>query len=162
MTTHRRPTTDLCDAHPARVHAAEPVFRDFGGRVAFAGPIATLKVFEDNALVRSALETPGNGRVLVVDGGGSKRSALVGGNLGQLAVQNGWEGIVVFGCVRDTAELAAADVAVKALAAHPMKSAKRGAGEKDVAVTFAGVTFEPGAWVYGDADGVIVADGPLP
>ena len=159
--SHRRPTTDLCDAYPTRVRAAEPVFRDFGGRSAFAGPIVTLKVFADNALVRSALETPGNGRVLVIDGGGSTRSALVGGNLAKLAVQNGWEGIVVFGCIRDTAEIAACDLAVKALAAHPMKSAKNGHGDRDVAVTFAGVSFEPGAWIYGDADGLIVADGPL-
>ena len=161
MSSGRKPTTDLCYAHPQAVRVAEPIFRDFGGRVAFAGPISTLKVFEDNALVRAALEEPGNGRVLVVDGAGSKRTALVGGNLAQLAVKNGWDGILVFGCIRDSAEIAAADVGVKALAAHPVKSAKKGAGERDVPVTFAGVTFAPGQWLYADGDGVITAEGPL-
>ena len=140
---------------------AAPLFRDFGGRDAFAGPISTLKVFEDNALVRSALEEPGQGRVLVVDGGGSLRTALVGGNLAVLAAKNGWDGVLVYGCIRDSAEIAVVDVGVKALAAMPLKSAKRGWGERDVPVTFAGVTFQPGAWLYADRDGVIVADGEL-
>jgi regulator of ribonuclease activity A len=160
MTT-RRPTTDLCDAHPTKVQVAAPLFRDFGGRVAFAGPISTLKVFEDNALVRSALEEPGQGRVLVVDGGGSLRTALVGGNLGQLGAKNGWEGILVYGCIRDSAEIAAVDLGVKALATIPLKSAKKGWGERDVPVIFAGLTFKPGAWLYADGDGVIIADAPL-
>lgn len=160
MTT-RRPTTDLCDAHPTKVQVAAPLFRDFGGRVAFAGPITTLKVFEDNALVRSALEEPGQGRVLVVDGGGSLRTALVGGNLGQLGAKNGWEGILVYGCIRDSAEIAAVDLGVKALATIPLKSAKKGWGERDVPVIFAGLTFMPGAWLYADGDGVIIADAPL-
>ena len=160
MTT-RRPTTDLCDAHPAKVQVAAPLFRDFGGRAAFTGPITTLKVFEDNALVRSALEEPGQGRVLVIDGGGSLRTALVGGNLAQLGAKNGWEGILVFGCIRDSAEIAATDLGVKALAAIPLKSAKKGWGERDVPVTFAGLTFKPGAWLYADGDGVIIADAAL-
>jgi regulator of ribonuclease activity A len=154
----RKPITDLCDAHPTLVRVAEPIFRDFGGRLAFAGPLSTLKVFEDNALVRAALEEPGHGRVLVVDGAGSTRTALVGGNLAVLAVKNGWDGILVYSCIRDTAEIGAADVGVKALAAYPMKSAKKGAGERDVPVTFAGVTFTPGQWLYADGDGVIVAE----
>ncbi|MBS0584630.1 MAG: ribonuclease E activity regulator RraA [Proteobacteria bacterium] len=151
-------TTDLADAHPdAQVCA--PVFRDYGGRHAFHGPIATLKVFEDNALVRATLETPGAGRVLVVDGGGSLRCALVGGMLGELAVRNGWAGIVVNGCVRDTAELEAQDVGVKALAAHPRKSEKGlHAGHADRVVEFAGVRFRPGAWLYADVDGIVVAE----
>lgn len=150
-------TTDLSDAHPDLVEHCEPIFRDFGGRRAFSGPIATLKTFEDNPKVRQALETPGNGRVLIVDGGGSLRCALVGGNLAALAVQNGWAGIVVYGCVRDTAELAAAQVGVKALAAHPKRSERRGLGDYDVVLRFAGVTFRPGEWLYADEDGIIVS-----
>ncbi|MGZ3451309.1 MAG: ribonuclease E activity regulator RraA [Polyangiales bacterium] len=153
-------TTDLSDAH-SDVQIAEPLFRDFGGERAFFGPIATLKLFEDNALVREALESQGEGRVLVVDGAGSLRCALVGGNLAALAEKNGWSGIVVFGAVRDTRELATAKVGVKALAPHPKKSIKKGAGERDVPVTFAGVTFNPGAWLYADEDGIIVSESRL-
>jgi regulator of ribonuclease activity A len=150
-------TTDLSDAHP-EVQACEPLFRDFGGRTAFYGPIKTLKAFEDNSLVRKLLEQPGEGRVLVVDGGGSKRCALVGGKLGELAVKNGWAGIVVYGCVRDTAELATHAVGVKALAAQPRKSEKRGLGQEDSPLMFAGATFRPGFWLYADADGMIVSE----
>ena len=154
-------TPDLCDEFGAEVRVAEPLFRDFGGVERFAGPIATLRVFEDNALVRQALEMPGEGRVLVVDGGGSLRSALVGGNLAALARDNGWSGLVVFGCVRDAAELASTPVGVKALHAVPRRSAKAGAGERGVPVAFAGVTFTPGAWLYADRDGIVVADRKL-
>jgi len=154
-------TTDLSDAHPD-AQVCEPIFSDFGGRHAFFGPIRTLKIFEDNALVRSTLETPGHGSVLVVDGGASRRCALVGGNLGVLAEKNGWAGIVVNGCVRDTAELGAQAVGIKALAAHPRKSEKGlHSGHVDRAVEFAGVRFVPGAWLYADADGVIVAPAPI-
>ena len=150
-------TTDICDAHPD-VQVCAPVFRDFGGVSAFHGPIATLKVFEDNALVRTMLEQPGGGRVLVIDGGGSLRCALVGGNLGGLAFEHGWAGILVHGCVRDSAELAAQAIGIKALAAHPRKS-EQGLhlGHADRVVEFAGVRFAPGAWLYADADGVLVA-----
>jgi regulator of ribonuclease activity A len=151
-------TTDLSDACP-QAQVCEPGFGDFGGRAAFFGPIRTLKIFEDNALVRSLLEQPGNGCVLVVDGGGSRRCALVGGNLGVLAVKNGWAGIVVNGCVRDSAELAAQPLGIKALAIHPRKSEKGlHSGHIDRSVQFAGVTFVPGAWLYADADGIVVAD----
>ena len=136
---------------------AQPVFRDWGGAPSFVGPIATVRVFEDNALVRQSLETAGRGRVLVVDGGGSLRTALVGGNLAALAHRNGWSGIVVHGGVRDTAELAATPIGVKALGAVPRKSAKTGTGERDVPVAFAGITFTPGAYLYADRDGVVVA-----
>ncbi len=149
-------TTDLSDAHPDIQHG-EPVFRDFGGTLAFSGPIATLKTFEDNSKVRAALETAGNGRVLVVDGGGSLRCALFGGNLAELAAKNGWAGVVINGCVRDTGEIGAAQVGVKALAAHPKRSERRGLGDVDVAVSFAGVTFRPGEWLYADADGIVVS-----
>ena len=150
-------TTDLCDAHP-ELQVCEPVFSDFGGKLAFHGPIRTLKIFEDNALVRSTLETPGKGAVLVVDGGGSMRCALVGGNLGVLAVKNGWAGIVVNGCVRDSEELAGQAVGIKALAVHPRKSEKGlHSGHVDKVVEFGGVTFRPGAFLYADADGILVS-----
>jgi regulator of ribonuclease activity A len=149
-------TTDLCDAHPD-IQVAEPLLRHFGGAVQFAGPIRTLKIFEDNSLVRSTLETPGAGQVLVVDGGGSLRCALVGDQLGALAVQNGWAGIVVYGCVRDVAELAALPVGILALAGHPRRSAKRGDGQADLPVRFAGLYFTPGHYLYADADGLVVA-----
>lgn len=150
-------TTDLSDAH-ADAQIAEPLFRDFGGERAFFGPVVTLKIFEDNALVRELLESSGEGRVLVIDGAASLRCALVGGNLAALAEKNGWTGIVVNGAVRDTRELATAKVGIKALAAHPKKSVKKGAGERDVPVTFAGVTFRPGAWLYADEDGILVSE----
>jgi regulator of ribonuclease activity A len=154
-------TTDLCDTHADTVQIADPVFRDFGSRTAFHGSIATLKLFEDNSLVRAALEQPGSNRVLVIDGGGSLRCALVGDQLAALAQRNGWAGIVVFGCVRDTVALATIDIGIKALAAHPLRSVKRGQGERDVVVRFAGVTFRPGQYLYADADGLIVAEQAL-
>jgi regulator of ribonuclease activity A len=154
-------TADLCDEFGAQVQVAEPLFRDWGGSTSFAGPIETLRVFEDNALVRETLEMHGRGRVLVVDGGGSLRAALVGGKLAALAHQNGWSGIVVHGCVRDCAELAATPVGIKALNAVPRKSAKTGAGERGTPATFAGVTFVPGAHLYADRDGIVIADRDL-
>jgi regulator of ribonuclease activity A len=151
-------TPDLCDRFGDLLQVAEPCFRDFGGSVAFAGEIATLRVREDNALVRKTLETAGRGRVLIVDGAGSVRSALVGGNLAALAAGNGWRGIVVHGAVRDSAELGAAATGIKALALSPRKSGKSGAGERDVTVSFAGVTFTPGHYLWADADGIVVAE----
>lgn len=154
-------TTDLSDAHPD-AQVCDPLFRDFGGRKAFHGPIQTLKIFEDNALVRAALETPGQGQVLVVDAGGSMRCAVLGGNLGQLAVKNGWAGVVVNGCIRDAEEIGALPVGVKALATHPRKSEKGlHSAHKDRVVAFAGVTFRPGAWLYADVDGIVVSDQPI-
>ena len=154
-------TTDLSDAHP-EAQVCEPEFGDFGGNLAFHGAIKTLKVFEDNALVRATLETPGEGRVLVVDGGGSLRCALVGGNLGALGVKNGWAGIVVNGCIRDAEEINGQDLGVKALATHPRKSEKGlHSAQADKVVTFAGVTFKPGGWLYADADGIVVSDQPI-
>ncbi|NJN15877.1 MAG: ribonuclease E activity regulator RraA [Oscillochloris sp.] len=150
-------TTDLCDAHSETVQVAAPLLRSFGGAVQFSGPISTLKVFEDNSLVRSALEEPGNRRVLVVDGGGSLRCALVGDQIGELALRNGWAGVVVYGCVRDSDELAKLDLGVLALASNPLRSLKRGEGQRDLVVRFADVTFSPGHWLYADADGLITA-----
>jgi regulator of ribonuclease activity A len=154
-------TTDLSDAHPD-AQVCEPLFRDFGGSKAFFGPIKTLKIFEDNALVRATLETPGEGRVLVVDAGGSARCAVVGGNLGALAVKNRWAGLLVYGYVRDSQELGAQAVGIKALGLHPRKSEKGlHSAHADKVVSFAGVTFRPGAWLYADADGVVVAERKL-
>ena len=158
-------TCDLCDAHKAcsddSFRVLPPVFHDYGQRIKFAGAVSTLKCFEDNSLVRVALETPGQGRVLVVDGGGSLRRALVGGNLGALGVKNGWAGIVVNGCVRDSAELAACDLGVRALALMPWPPEKRNTGERDVAVQIQGVWVRPGDWLYADEDGIVVASEPL-
>jgi regulator of ribonuclease activity A len=154
-------TSDLCDEFPQVVHAAAPLFHDWGRVRSFAGMIETVKVFEDNTLVRQVLETPGRGRVLVVDGGGSVRCALVGGRLAALAQENGWRGIVVHGCVRDSAELADIPIGVKALHAVPMRSGKNGTGQRGIPVSFAGVTFAPGAHLYADRDGILVADRDL-
>ena len=151
-------TTDLSDAHP-EAQVCEPRFRDFGGKRAFHGAIKTLKIFEDNALLRATLETPGEGRVLVVDAGGSLRCAVLGGNLGALAVKNNWAGLVIYGCVRDTEELAGQAIGVKALASHPRKSDKGlHSAHADRAVSFAGVSFKPGAWLYADGDGIVVSE----
>ena len=155
-------TCDLCDAHEQKLSEGSlailpPMFKAFGKRVRFHGPARTLKVFEDNVLVRAALETPGEGSVLVVDGGASLRCALVGGNLGVLAQNNGWAGIIVNGCVRDSEELNQCDIGIRALAAHPRRSIRKGLGEKDLIVDVAGVMVRPGDWVYADADGVLIA-----
>ncbi|MCP1674709.1 regulator of ribonuclease activity A [Natronocella acetinitrilica] len=150
-------TTDLCDAHGDQVIALSPLFQDYGGKREWHGQIATVKVFEDNSLVRAALEEPGQGRVLVVDGGGSMRCALLGDQMADLALRNNWAGVLVYGCVRDAAELRDIAVGVKALNTHPQRSVKKGVGERDVPVTFSGVTFSAGQWLYADEDGVIVS-----
>jgi regulator of ribonuclease activity A len=150
-------TADLCDQRPDDVSVAEPLLPSFGGIAAFAGKISTVRVHEDNVLVRSALEEPGEGRVLVVDGRGSLRCALLGDQIAALAASNGWSGIVVHGCVRDARALGQIPVGIRALAANPRKSGKLGNGERDVPVTFAGVTFEPGHHLYADEDGVVVS-----
>lgn len=150
-------TTDLCDAHEDKVRVAAPIFRSFGGKTAFHGRIATLKLFEDNGLVRQTLDTPGEGRVLVIDGGGSLRRALLGDQLAMLAVKNGWAGIVIWGCIRDSAAIGAMDLGVLALATHPQKTVKKNLGEAEIPVSFAGIDFIPGAWLYADTDGLIVS-----
>jgi regulator of ribonuclease activity A len=149
-------TTDVCDAHPELVQVAEPVFRDFGRLPAFEGSVRTVKVHEDNKLVRQVLESAGNGSVLVVDGGGSLRCALLGDQLAKLAMDNGWAGIIIYGAVRDTVELATLSLGIKALAEHPRKSQKRGEGQTDIPVSFAGISFQPGSYVYADLDGLVV------
>lgn len=154
-------TTDLCDAHEGKVCVVAPMFRSYGGRKAFCGGVATLKLFEDNGLVRKTLESAGNGRVLVIDGGGSLRRALVGDQLAALGVKNGWSGIVAYGCIRDSRAIGAMDIGVLALATHPQKTLKKNEGDCDIPVVFGGVTFNPGDWLYADEDGVIVSDSAL-
>lgn len=150
-------TADLCDRHEDKLRVVEPMFASYGGKPAFHGPIATLKLFEDNSLVRKAVESPGEGRVLVIDGGGSLRRALVGDQLAALATRNGWAGLVVYGCIRDSRAIGEMDLGVLALDTHPMKTVKRNIGETDVTVTFGGVDFVPGHWLYADEDGVVVS-----
>lgn len=153
-------TPDLCDAHP-EVQVAEPLFRDFGGAAAFSGAIVTLRCPEDNSRVREQVEHAGTGKVLVIEAGGSLRHAMLGDMLAEKAVANGWSGVLVHGCVRDVEVLANLPLGIKALAAVPMKTEKRGLGEVDVPVRFAGVSFVPGQWLYADANGVIVAEHAL-
>ena len=155
-------TADLCDKHEedlraGRLRVLAPLLRSFGGRKSFFGEIATLKLFEDNSFVRQALEQPGLGRVLVVDGGGSLQRALVGDQLAMLAVSRGWSGIVVNGCIRDSAAIATMDIGVLALATHPRKTDKKNVGETGLAVIFGDATFHQGAWLYADDDGVLVS-----
>ncbi|MEL7447820.1 MAG: ribonuclease E activity regulator RraA [Pseudomonadota bacterium] len=150
-------TADLYDDFADELAIAEPLFRDYGGRVGFHGEIATVKVFEDNVLVKKTLGEPGNGRVLVVDGGGSTRCALMGDLLAGKAIDSGWSGLVVYGAIRDSAEVGEMAVGVKALATCPAKSEKRGEGQVGVPLRFAGVQFTPGHWLYADHDGIVVA-----
>jgi regulator of ribonuclease activity A len=149
-------TTDVSDAHP-EAQVCDPVFRAFGGRAAFSGPITTLKVFEDNSMIREIVQTPGEGRVLVVDGGGSLRCGLFGGNLAVAAARNGWAGVVINGCARDADELDAEPIGIRALALHPRRS-ERGlhSGQAGLPVNFAGVVFREGEWLLADRDGVLV------
>ena len=154
-------TADLCDAHERDLHVVESMFHRYGRLAAFDGPIATVKCYEDNSKVREALSEPGEGRILVVDGGGSQRRALFGDLLGELAVSNGWKGIVINGCIRDSAAIDELEIGVRALGTIPLKTHKRGDGQRDVSVSFAGVTFRPGEHLYADADGIVVAARPL-
>lgn len=165
MTPSLAATCDLCDAHKSAAGAAfrvlPPVWRHFGARRHFAGRVSTVRCFEDNSLVKAALESPGEGRVLVVDGGASLRRALVGGNLGAAAARNGWAGIVVDGCVRDVAELAQCAVGICALAPMPLPTERRGEGQRDVPVCVQGVWVHPGEWLCADEDGIVVHPTPL-
>jgi len=150
-------TADLCDDHADNLTIAAPMFNDFGGEISFSGPISTVKCFEDNSFVRSQLEQPGKGRVLVVDGGGSLRCALVGDVLAQMAADNGWAGIVVYGCIRDSGVIADIELGVKAIDTLPLKSVKKNIGEIDVSVHFADADFIPGHYLYADEDGIILS-----
>jgi regulator of ribonuclease activity A len=150
-------TADLYDGYGEQLQVAAPAFTNYGARREFSGQITTLKIFEDNTLVRETLNQPGVGKVLVVDGGGSLRCALLGDQLAQLAVDNGWSGIIINGCIRDADMIRTMDVGVKALNTNPAKSAKRGEGQRDIVVNFAGASFTPGAYAYADTDGIVVS-----
>ncbi len=150
-------TADLCDEHESRISVAQPLFRNYGGNTSYCGKISTIKCFEDNSLVREALKSPGAGRVLVIDGGGSTRRALVGDLLAQAGADNNWAGIVVYGCIRDSGVIATINIGCKAIATLPLKTEKKGIGEKDIPVHFADVDFIPGQFLYADEDGIIVS-----
>lgn len=154
-------TADLYDEHAEHLAVARPALRSLGGRARFCGPAATVRAPEDNSLVRETLGQPGRGRVLVVDGGGSLRCALLGDRLGALAVEQGWSGVVVWGCVRDAAILATQDLGVLALATVPAKSDKRGLGSAGEALAFLDVCVRPGDWIFADEDGWLVAPDDL-
>ena len=153
-------TCDLCDAHKTDSDGAfrvlPPRFHDYGARRKFFGPISTVQCFEDNSLVKAALDAPGLGRVLVVDGGSSLRRALLGGNLGAAATRNGWAGVVIDGAVRDADELAACDIGIRALALMPMPPLKHNEGRSGIAVQIQGVSVRPDEWLYADVDGIVV------
>ena len=148
-------TADLIDGHAADLTLVHLPFRCFGTQTHIAGPIQCVSCFEDNTLVRAQLETPGQGRVLVVDGGGSTRVALLGDMLAGFGIKNGWQGIIINGAIRDSADIDTMPTCVFALGTSPVKSAKEGWGKVGMPVSFGGVTFEPGGWVYGDADGIL-------
>lgn len=151
-------TADLVDAHADSVRSCTVQFRQFGGRARFFGRVRTIKTFEDNALIKQTLASPGDGAVLVVDGYASLRCALVGDLIGASALENGWAGLVIFGVVRDSVALAGLKLGIKALGTNPCKSAKHGAGALDVAVSFGGVEFRPGEWLYSDEDGILLSE----
>ncbi len=152
---------DLVDAYGDALQSCEVQFRNYGGRARFCGPVRTLRTREDNALIRETLGAPGGGAVLVVDGDGSLRTALVGDVIAGLARSSGWSGIIVFGGIRDVVALGTLDLGIKALGSNPRKSSKTGVGERDVPVSFGGATFRPGAWLYSDEDGIVVAEREL-
>jgi regulator of ribonuclease activity A len=151
-----RPTADLADEIGPEVRSCDVQFRQFGGRAEFAGPISTVRCFEDNALLKSVLSTPGESGVLVIDGAGSLHTALVGDVIARLACSNGWAGLVVHGAVRDASALRGIDIGLKALGTNPRKSTKTGAGERDVTISLGDVAFVPGDVAYSDDDGIVV------
>lgn len=154
--TFSNKTADLYDTYEEKLQVCEPIFQHFGRNRSFNGQIATLKCFEDNSIVSQHLGQPGEGRILVVDAGGSLRCAMLGDILAQKSVDNGWTGVLMFGCIRDLEEIGRMPLGVLALAANPRKSIKKGVGEAGIPVNFAGVTFRPGEWLYADLDGIVV------
>lgn len=153
-------TADLCDAHSKEDHfqIVEPLFNAYGGKLSFCGQITTVKTFEDNVLVRAVLEEKVENRVLVIDGGGSHRCALVDQELASIAVANGWQGIVIYGCVRHAQLLAELPIGIRALHTHPLQSHKKDHGDRDLSLTFAGVNFKNNHFLYADMDGIIVSE----
>ncbi len=154
-------TPDLCDAYPDLVRVVAPVFRNYGGRLSFGGPIVTVKCFEDNSRVKEQVNTSGHGQVLVVDGEGSLRCALLGDMLAARAADNGWAGLVIHGAIRDVDEIGQSGLGVQALGAIPVKSVRKGVGDINVPVTFGGVTCHPGEYIYADNNGIIVSSREL-
>jgi regulator of ribonuclease activity A len=153
---------DLCDKFPDQVKLLQPIFRSFGGRTIFDGEIVTVKCFEDNSLVKELVNQPGLGRVIVVDGGGSLRKALLGDMLAEAAVNNGWAGLVIFGVIRDVGTIATLDIGVQALGTHPMKTEKLGVGLLNVDLEFGGHVISAGQYLYADLNGILIAEQPLP
>jgi len=151
-------TADLVDAHENILRCCDVQFRQFGGVPRFGGPIRTVKSFEDNTLIKQALSEPGNGAVLVVDGGGSVRCSLLGDYLAGLGLKNGWVGMVVWGAVRDTVALGKLAFGLKALGSNPLRSTKTGSGQRDVPIAFGGISFRPNEWLYSDEDGIVVSE----
>ena len=156
MTSEPRATADLVDEIGPDVRSCDLQFGQYGGRAMFAGPISTVRCFQDNALLKSVLSEAGNGRVLVIDGDASLHTALVGDLIAELGRSNGWAGLIVHGAVRDASTLRTLDIGIKALGTNPRKSTKTGEGQRDVPVEFGGVTFVPGAIAYSDDDGIVV------
>jgi len=155
-------TPDLCDDNEGKVRVLEPIFNNYGGTDQFFGQAVTIKCFEDNSIVKEQCGLPGEGRVMVVDGGGSMRRALLGDMLAEKATNNGWAGFVIYGCIRDCDEIKALpNLGVKAMNTIPVKTDKRGIGDLNVTLTFAGHTINPGDWVYSDNNGVIISDSEL-
>ena len=158
MSTVFRPTADLVDDIGADVRSCDVQFRQFGGRTEFAGPITTVRCFQDNALLKSVLSGPGDGAVLVVDGGGSLHTALVGDVIAELGRSNGWAGLIINGAVRDAATLKTLAIGIKALGTNPRTSTKTGSGERDVVVSLGGIDFRPGDLAFSDDDGIVVVE----
>jgi regulator of ribonuclease activity A len=154
-------TADLIDAHGDQLQSCATQFRSYGRRQRCHGPIRTVRTLEDNALLKALLHQPGRGAVLVVDGGGSLHTALLGDQIATAAQKNGWAGVIIHGAVRDTVALGGLDLGIKALGSNPRKSAKLATGSVDVPVSFGGATFTSGAWVYSDEDGIVVSAVPL-
>lgn len=154
-------TADLCDDFSDQLQILAPMFKSYGGHPKFCGTIHTVKAHEDNVLVRDALEQTVDQGVLVIDGGGSMRCAMLGDMLAELGYKNGWQGVVVYGCIRDSADINEMPIGVRALDTHPLKSIKKGAGDSNIPVTFGGITIQPGHFMYADEDGIVISESPL-
>lgn len=154
-------TPDLCDKFPQAVQVLAPLLKNYGGKKTFFGKIITVKCYEDNSLVKETVSQAGHGKVLVVDGGGSLRCALLGDQLAKKAMDSGWQGLIIYGCIRDVDDIAGMDLGVQAMASIPLKSVRKGRGDLNIPVNFGGVEFRPGDYVYADNNGVIVAQTAL-
>ncbi len=154
-------TPDLCDGNPKLVRILEPIFANFGGKASFGGEVVTIKCFEDNSRVKESAATDGTGKVMVVDGGGSLKKALLGDLIAEDAMNNGWEGFVIYGCIRDVEAIGHMEIGVKALNSIPLKTQRKGVGDLSVPINIGGVTIKPGEYIYADNTGIIVSPEPL-